>query len=40
MGAEGAANIIFRGNPDLPARVAEYKAQFANPLAAGTERCL
>ena len=34
MGAAGAANIIFRGAPDLEAKIAEYAAEFATPYIA------
>ena len=34
MGAAGAANIIFRGAPDLDAKIAAYAAEFATPYIA------
>eukprot|EP00658_Telonema_sp_P-2_P043838 TRINITY_DN3171_c0_g1_i5.p1 TRINITY_DN3171_c0_g1~~TRINITY_DN3171_c0_g1_i5.p1 ORF type:complete len:477 (+),score=125.07 TRINITY_DN3171_c0_g1_i5:52-1482(+) len=34
MGADGAANIIFRGDEELEAKKADYIDRFANPLVA------
>jgi len=34
MGPAGAANIIFRGDPDIAAKTAEYVENFANPYQA------
>lgn len=34
MGPAGAANIIFRGDPDIQQKTAEYMAEFATPYKA------
>ena len=34
MGPAGAANIIFRKDPDVAAKTAEYVAEFATPYKA------
>eukprot|EP00656_Telonema_subtile_P005642 TRINITY_DN12573_c0_g1_i1.p1 TRINITY_DN12573_c0_g1~~TRINITY_DN12573_c0_g1_i1.p1 ORF type:complete len:186 (-),score=56.27 TRINITY_DN12573_c0_g1_i1:108-665(-) len=34
MGAEGAANIIFRGSDDMESKKDDYIERFANPLVA------
>ena len=34
MGPDGAANIIFRKDPDKEAKKEEYKAEFATPYIA------
>merc|ERR1711904_731047 len=36
MGAQGASQILHRGDPDPKARELEYKEQFANPFAAAS----
>ena len=34
MGADGAANIIFRNDPDVKAKTEQYRQEFASPFKA------